>query len=134
MDQELLIQVLTALVIPILPAIAAFVIKFISVKMDAIKAQTQQDKIDQYIDILNDTVADVVISLNQTTVDSLKAAAADNKLTEEEIEEISNKAIDAVYLILGRQGRELLQTVFDDLDALIAAKIERAVVEVKEVE
>jgi alkyl hydroperoxide reductase subunit AhpF len=132
MNQELIMNLVIAFAVPVAGALAAFIVKWVNAKAEQIKAQTNQDKIDQYIDILNETVEDVVVSLNQTTVLAFKEAAADGKLTKEEIEEVSEKAIDAVYLILGKQGRELLQTVFDDLDTLIVTKIERSVKEVKE--
>jgi hypothetical protein len=131
MNQELLMNLITVFAIPVAGALATFIVKWVNAQSEQIKAKTNQDKINHYIDILNDTVAEVVVSLNASTVDALKAAAQDGKLTPAEVEEIKSGAIETIYSILGNTGIEILELAFDDLEALIAVKIDKAVENVK---
>jgi hypothetical protein len=132
MNQELLMNLITVFAIPVAGALATFIVKWVNAQAEQIKAKTNQEKINHYIDILNDTVAEVVVSLNASTVDALKAAAADGKLTVEEITDIKENAIDTIFSILGNTGIEVLQLAFDDLEELIAVKIDKAVENVKD--
>jgi hypothetical protein len=132
MNQELLMNLITVFAIPVAGALATFIVKWVNAQSEQIKAKTNQDKINHYIDILNDTVAEVVVSLNASTVDALKAAAQDGKLTPAEVEEIKSGAIETIYSILGNTGIEILELAFDDLEALIAVKIDKAVENVKD--
>lgn len=95
------------------------------------RQKAQSEKINRYIEQLESTVYDVVMSLNQTTVEKLKEASADGKLTPEEIDVIKSDARDTITKIIGVTGMNLLGLVFEDVDALIASKIERTVKEVK---
>jgi hypothetical protein len=131
MNQELIMNLITAFAIPVAGALATFIVKWVNAQAEQIKAKTNQDKINHYIDILNETVAEVVVSLNASTVDALKKAAKDGKLTPEEIEDIKEGAIDTIYSIIGNTGIEILELAFDDLEALIAVKIDKAVEDVK---
>jgi hypothetical protein len=131
MNQELLMNLITVFAIPVAGALATFIVKWVNAQAEQIKAKTNQEKINHYIDILNQTVAEVVVSLNASTVDALKAAAQDGKLTPEEVEEIKGDAIDTIYAILGNAGLSILELAFDDLDALVAVKIDKAVEKAK---
>lgn len=130
-DQELLTTIITIFAVPTCTALAGFLIKWLNAKAEAIKLKTKREELHKYIDLLDQTVSEVVVSLNQTTVDKLKEAAADGQLTIEEIQMIQKNAVDSVYAILGKEALNMLLLVYDDLDKLIAAKIEKVVVEIK---
>lgn len=123
-------QVLEILIPIIATALGTVLINLANKYADMIKQKTKSEKIDRYVRLLNETVKDVVVSLNQTTVDKLKEAATDGKLTPEEIEMVKADAITTVTDILGITGVEVLALAFEDLNALIATKIEKAVREV----
>ena len=95
-----------------------------------IKEETKGKKLARHIKTLDDTVADVVRGMNQKTVAALKEKAADGKLTKEEIDSISVDARLQISAIMG-DGMDEIKSSFGDTDALIAAKIERAVGEAK---
>lgn len=117
----------TALATAVAGVITALSTKLIS----WLTARTKSNEFDRYLRLLNETVVDVVMGLNQTIVDRLKAAAQDGKLTKEEIEDISGTAKNTILEILGENAVLVLSEVFDDLESLIASKIERVVMEVK---
>lgn len=123
-NDQLLGQILTIL-IPILATAVGGVITALGARaVSVLKERSDTRKFDKYLDILNETIQDVVISLNQSTVNIIKEAAADGKLTEEEKQLIFQTAKDDIYGILGPKGIQILQTVYDDLEGLIKHKIE----------
>ena len=126
-DDQLLGQILTIL-IPILATAVGGVITALGARcVSYLKEKVNSHKFNKYLDILNDTVQDVVVGLNQSTVNVIKEAAADGKLTEEEKKRIFETAKLDIYGILGPKGLEVLQAVYNDLDELIKCKIEATV-------
>lgn len=131
MENELLTTVIQVLVPVLLTALGTVIVALSNNVSQYLKQKANSNLLNRYIDTLNDVVYDVVMSLNQTTVAELKAAAIDGKLTTDEINIISSKALESVKAIIGVRGIEILKIAFEDIDALIANKIERAVVEAK---
>lgn len=130
--EKVLSQIISLLIIPLLPAVATFIITWFKAKTEEINKNMENQTLKSYIDILNCVVSDVVKSLNQTTVDNLRAAAADGKLTKEEGEKLKNDAVTQVYKIIGSHGIDVLKEVFTDLDSLIANKVEANVHSMKQ--
>lgn len=131
MENELLTTVIQVLVPVLLTALGTVIVALSNNVAQYLKQKANSNLLNRYIDTLNDIVYDVVMSLNQTTVEQLKAAALDGKLTKDEIDMISSQALDSVKAVLGVRGIEILKIAFEDIDLLIANKIERAVVEAK---
>ena len=131
MTNEVLTTVIQILVPILATALGTVLIALANNVSTYFKQRTNSGILQRYISLLNSVVCDVVLSLNQTTVADIKAASADGKLTKEEIDSISVQAIESVKNIIGARGVEVLQLVYEDLDALIANKIERAVGEAK---
>lgn len=131
MRSELMTAVLQILIPALITALGIVITALANNIAGYLKQKANSNLLNRYIDVLTDIVVDVVQSLNQTTVEDLKSAAADGKLTDEEINMISAKALDTVKTILGARGLEVLKIAFEDVDSLIASKIERAVREVK---
>ena len=131
MKSELLTIIIQVLVPVLLTALGTVVVALANNISQYLKQKANSNLLNRYIDTLNDIVFDVVMSLNQTTVAQLKLASTDGKLTAEEVNIISSKALESVKTILGIRGIEILKIAFEDIDALIANKIERAVVEAK---
>lgn len=130
-DQTLLTTVLTLFAVPVCTALAGFLIKWLNAKAEQVKLATKREELHKYIDLLDQTISEIVVSLNGTTVKQLKEAAADGKLTIEEIQGIQKGALDSVYAVLGEEALNMLSMVYDDLDKLIAFKIEKAVADAK---
>lgn len=131
MREELVTTIIQVVVPVIAAAIGIILTALANNASDYLKQKANSTLLNRYIDLLTETVMDVVQSLNQTTVEQLKQAAMDGKLTQEEIDSISAQALTSVKAILGEKGMEILSIAFEDVDALITSKIERAVREVK---
>ena len=108
-------------------AIAKYLTAYLDQRTKATLSAEQAATIQRYLSVLNETVCDVVAALNQNTVDALKEASADGKLTEYEKEYVFKQAVDTIKSILGDTGLAILSLVFDDVNALIIAKVDRAV-------
>lgn len=82
---------------------------------------------------LVDAVETTVKETQQTTVKQIRKAAEDGHITPEEAERIRVDAVKRVREYLGRNGVTHLEKVFDkdQIDAVIRAKIEAAVHDVK---
>ena len=76
---------------------------------------------------IENTIADVVMYFKTTAVDQLKEASSDGKLTKEEITEIVSSAKSRVYSIVKGDALDILHDVVDDVDAWIENKIEKHV-------
>ena len=123
----ILITSLSGAIIAIAKYLTAYLEQRAKIELQASQAAT----IERYLKRLNETVYDVVTALNQNTVDALKEAAADGKLTEEEKETVFKQAVETTKAIMGETGLSLLSLVFEDLNALIIAKIDATVGAVK---
>lgn len=120
-------QVLTIL-IPILVTAVGGVLTVLGGRLTVyIGEKYNTHKFDKYFNILNDTIQSVVTGLNQTTVNVIKAAAEDGKLTDEEKTQIFESAKSDIYAVLGPKGIQALQLVYADVEKLISCKIETAV-------
>ena len=129
--RELLGQILTILIPLIATALGTVITLYIKRWADDAKETTLGKKTIRYINILEKAAIDVVQGLNQTTVQKLKEAASDGKLTPAEIEEVRADALLQIRAILGATGIEVLSQTVADLNALIACNIERIVLESK---
>lgn len=73
----------------------------------------------------------VVVSLQQSVVDGLKAASEDGKLTPEEIASIKQQALTALQLQLTEGQKKILATMTGDITAWLSGKIEKSLAEYK---
>ena len=112
------------LIIPVLTALSAFIIYWITVKCAELKAKVKSEKTGKYIDMLNSTIVDCVLATTQTYVEALKK---DNAFTEEAQKEALNRTYQNVMKIVTEDMREYLQEAVGDLNAYILNKIEAEV-------
>ena len=100
---------------------------YISNKSEEVKNKTDNDSMKRYIEIATSTVTEVVDYLNHSVVNDLKIAAADGKLTQEEVDQIKATARVQVQSILSAEAIQALQQVYGDINALIDTWIVNAV-------
>ena len=103
-----------------------------------IRQRVKNEAVASGLERLNETVADVVLELEQTMVKELKAATSEDSpggkaITREEAEDIKLEALARVKALIGEDGVKRLLFVLgmtdeSALDALIATKVEAAVV------
>ena len=114
--------------IPLLIALTTYAVKWINAKANNLKASTENEYAQKYIDMLNDTITSTVIAINQTYVDALKDKNAFDK---EAQEEAFKRVFDMVQATLTEEANKYLNEAIDDLNLYITIKIEEALKENK---
>ena len=126
---SILQQIFELCVIPLLGIVTKFVIEYIAQKKEQVKAQTDNELAQKYLDILNDTIAKCVTATNQTYVESLKEQ---NAFDADAQKEAFNKTYNAVIETLGDEANKYLPMVIGDLQTYITERIEASVKESKQ--
>jgi hypothetical protein len=102
---------------------------------ELIRAKVKNEYLRGVLVRLDDVVFTAVKDLQQRTVDEIKAAVADGKITEAEKERIKRQAIASVKSHLGVKGLSELAKVLgledDALDGLLSSKVEAAVHDIR---
>lgn len=124
MDTQLIAQIFEICIIPILGVLTTFLISWINSKKEALKQQTNSETIRKYIDMLDNTITDCVIAMNQTYVNSLKLQG---KFDAEAQKKAFNDVYNKVIAILGQDAIEYLNSAIGDLNEYITSKIEKEV-------
>lgn len=124
MDMQLIAQIFEICIIPILGVLTTFLISWINSKKDALKQQTNSETVRKYIDMLDSTITDCVIAMNQTYVNSLKLQG---KFDAEAQKKAFNDVYNKVIAILGQDAIEYLNSAIGDLNEYITSKIEKEV-------
>lgn len=124
MTVELIAQIFELCVIPLLGILTTFVITWLNSKKEALKQQTSNQLEQKYLDMLDKTITDCVIAMNQTYVNSLKQQGKfDAEAQKKAFTEVYNK----VLAILGDEAINYLNTSLGDLNEYINSKIEKEV-------
>ena len=121
---ELLKTITQTVLIPLLIALVGYAVKWLNAKANDLKANTQNEYAQKYIDMLNDTITSAVIAVNQTYVDALKDQ---NAFTKEAQEEAFKRVYETVMLSLTEEADKYLSEIIGDLNAYITTKIEEQV-------
>ncbi len=120
----LLYQILEVCIIPLLGLLTAYIVKYVNAKSAEMQAKVENDKVDKYIAMLDDTICACVIATSQTYVEALKK---DNAFTKEAQQEAFNMTFEAVMSVLTDEAKKYLTTVYGDLTTYITNKIEAEV-------
>ena len=124
MDMQLVAQIFELCIIPLLGVLTTFLISWINSKKEALKQQTDSEMAKKYLDMLDNTIVDCVIAMNQTYVNSLKQQG---KFDAEAQKKAFNDVYNKVIAILGQDAIEYLNSAIGDLNEYIASKIEKEV-------
>lgn len=122
--QEIIINAILLLV----PVLVGYLVAFIKKKTDELQNKINKDEVYKYIDILESTVINVVTTIQETFVQTLKDKG---EFSEQFAVEAYEKARTDILNILGTSGVEVLQTAYGDLDILLKSLIESAVKKIK---
>lgn len=122
--KDLLYAVITAAV----PVLTVFLLKFLGKYFDKISVETDQLVISDTINETLDLIMKVVSSTSQTYVDSLKASG---DFTKEAQEKAFNDTKNTIMNLLSEESKELLVTLYHDIDKWLTVQIESAVREQK---
>ena len=121
---ELLYQIFQVAIIPLLGAVTLYLISFINTKTKELKKKTENEKVKEYIDMLNDTITSCVRATTQTYVNTLKQQG---KFDVEAQRIALNKTYDSVMTILTEDAKNYLYKGVADLEQYILNKIESEV-------
>lgn len=121
---ELVQQIFTICVIPLLGILTKFLVDFIKVKSEEILGKVDNDLADKYIKMLTETITDCVVATNQTYVNSLKEQG---KFDLEAQKVAFEMTCNSVLAILSDDAKEYLTNIFGDLAVYIKNKIEVSV-------
>lgn len=116
--------ILKICVLPILIVLTKFIIDYLAAKRDEIKAETDNEIAQKYIDLIYETVKKCVLATSQTFVDSLKA---NGEFDEEAQKEAFKRTMDAVLLILSDDAKEYITEMTGDLEVYLTQLIEAQV-------
>lgn len=122
-------QIFELCVVPLLGVLTTFLVKYINQKSSELQASTSNETLSKYIRLLDKTITDSVISVNQTYVDSLKGKDA---FTADAQKEAYKRALKAIKSSLPEEAITYLREVYTDLDAYLQVKIEAEVKKNKE--
>lgn len=124
MNAQLVAQIFQICIIPLLGILTTFLVTWIKSKKDALKQQTDSELAKKYLDMLDNTITDCVIAMNQTYVNSLKQQGKfDSEAQKKAFTDVYNKVI----AILGQDAIEYLNSAVGDLNEYISSKIEKEV-------
>lgn len=122
---EILNTIFELVIFPLLGIGTAYLVILIDAKIKEIKQKTNNEKFNEYLDMLNNTISDCVIATTQTYVSALKQ---EGKFDIEAQKTAFKKTYDAVMSILTEDALKYLNKGISDLEAYVNAKIESEVV------
>lgn len=113
----------------LITAAGAYLVALIRRETAQIQQQIDNETASKYMDMACDAVDQVVTSIAQTFVDTLKAEDA---FTKEKQLEAFNTAKDTVLNILGETAVAALREIYGDFDAWLDTKIEQTCRNIKQ--
>ena len=122
--KEIILTILQAVLLAAISAATPFVVSFFKAKREEILEKIQNDKLKRYFAELSDAVTTAVAFVSQTYVDALKE---ENMFTKDAQLEALEKAKYTALGIITPAAQEFLESIYGDLDELLAAYIEKEV-------
>lgn len=100
---------------------------FINAKINELQTEKEikdNELLNQYIDMVQQIVYDVVLMVSQTYVDSLKSSGSFN---EEAQKQAKDMAIEMAKALISEEAKNAIITVYNDFDSYLASLIESVV-------
>ena len=121
---EILQQIFELCIVPLLGILTAYIVKLVQKKINEIEDNIGNKKVNKYLDMLNETIAECVVATNQTYVWALKQENVFDKKAQQKALEITK---DKVLNILTDDAKKCLNEAYGDLETYILTKIESTV-------
>ena len=105
--------------------------EFLNAKIDEIqKDKNFEDKeqLNKYVDMVQQIVTNVVLSVSQTLVDSLKSSGSFNEEAQKQAKEM---AIDMAKKLITEEARNAIEVLYGDFDTYLDVLIESYVKQTK---
>ena len=121
---ELLNEIFDVCLIPLLGVLTTYLVKWLKAKSLELQVKSDNDLLDKYIAMLDETITNCVIATNQTYVNSLK----ESKKFDAEAQKVAfQRTYESVLAILTADAKEYLSSAVGDLNTYITEKIEASV-------
>ena len=128
---RLLSEIFEVCIIPLLGILTAYAVAYLKAKKEEIlakivtnKTQEEKELMSKYLDMVEKTVTNCVMTTNQTYVDSLKQ---EGKFNADAQKIAFDKTLDAVLAILSEDAKVYLTQIFGDLNVYLTNLIESQV-------
>lgn len=125
---ELLITLIQVVIIPAIPVLVTYLVKFLKAKADQATVKIDNELIRIYLNEATDAVLQAVTYTAQTYVDSLKKQG---KFDKEAQEQAFNTAKDVALKLLTEEAKQMITDLYGDLTIWLDTKIEQTVNEQK---
>jgi len=124
LDPQLIQQIFTIVLIPLLGILTRFVVVYLSAKCDELQSRTDNEKAKKYMSMITDTITRCVITTNQTYVDALKEQGAFDEAAQKTA---FQKTLNAVLAILTDDTKNYIKEITDDMEEYLIQLIESEV-------
>ena len=114
----------TVVLIPLLGIAVKYFITYVNAKMSSLAAAQENQIYAKYINMLNETIQNAVITTNQTYVNALKA---DGKFDAEAQKAAFSKTYNAVMAVLSTEAIHYFNELYGDASLYITNMIEAQV-------
>lgn len=121
---DILMQIFELCVVPLLGILTTFLVKYINQKSQEIQTKTSSELLSKYVGLLDKTITNTVIAVNQTYVEALKDKNAFDKSAQTIALQTALKNIKAS---LPAEALSYLNEIYGDLDVYLRTKIEAEV-------
>lgn len=128
---RLLSEIFEVCIVPLLGILTAYAVAYLKAKKEEIlakiktnKTQEEKELMSKYLDMVEKTVTNCVMTTNQTYVDSLKQ---EGKFDADAQKIAFDKTLDAVLAILSEDAKLYLTQIFGDLNVYLTNLIESQV-------
>ncbi len=128
LTNELLITLIQVVIIPAIPVLVTYLVKFLKAKVDQTTVKIDNELIRVYLNEATDAVLQAVTFTAQTYVDTLKKQG---KFDKEAQEEAFNTAKDIALKLLTEEAKQMITDLYGDLTIWLDTKIEQTVNEQK---
>lgn len=128
LTNELLITLIQVVIIPAIPVLVTYLVKFLKAKADQATVKIDNELIRIYLNEATDAVLQAVTYTAQTYVDSLKKQG---KFDKEAQEQAFNTAKDVALRLLTEEAKRMITDLYGDLTIWLDTKIEQTVNEQK---
>lgn len=125
---EILTTIIQVVIIPAIPVLVTYLVKFLKAKADQTTTKIDNDLIKVYLQEATDAVLQAVVYTTQTYVDSLKKQG---KFDKEAQEQAFNTAKDVALKLLTEEAKRMITDLYGDLTIWLDTKIEQTVNEQK---
>lgn len=125
---DVLANLCYAVVTAVVPILSYYITKFLRAKFEKMMSEKDSQYFDRTMYEIFNLIETVVNSTTQTYVDALKS---EGKFTKESQVEALNKTKGTVLSLLSTESKELIATLYGDIDKWIEVQIESTIKKLK---